>query len=357
MQIDPQKLQACRNCLSRFRTPNKSARRRNESSDQNQLLVNCLPPFFTDARVKILQSKALRRLASKTHVFSHKTNVHIRSRLTHSLEVAQVASTICQILGLNSELAFAIGLGHDIGHTPLGHPGESFIAQITGKPFRHEKMNVIIAQHIERKGQGLFLTHQVLQGFLHHSLGKDTGYVEPSLLPEINTVRLADTIANTFGNFNDIFERIGFKLTSYPKLQKLVQQCGHNQRTRINFFTYHVCLESAEQGSLSFSISEASHLLNAIKQEMYDIYPLTNLANTRQILEIVHDYLQRNVKEIDPALLLALMTDNDIFLIFEASKRKGKKISPEYLKQCSIHELIPFLRRKQIDFTNPDLDW
>lgn len=357
MKLDPKKLQDCQNILAHLKTPDEIARRKNQDQDQDFLLVSFPRPFWTDAIDKIMQSKAYRCLGSKTHVLTDQPNIHIRSRQTHSSEVAHDASAICRILGLNHELALAIGLGHDLGHTPFGHLGEKFLTQVSGKPFRHEIMSVITAQQIERQGQGLFLTHQTLSGFLHHSLGQGDDFIDPSLLPEINAVRLADTIANNFGNYNDIFKRSRFNIEDFPELKELVQQCGANQRQRVNFIIYHICLESAERGVLAFSSSQACQLLKAIKSQMYQVYPKTNNPLANDILKETYDYLCRVLGDLDPCLILALMTDTDVLMIYQTIIQRGRHSDPDILKHCSVYELLPYLKNKPIDFTNPDLNW
>jgi len=153
-------------------------------------------PFQRD-RDRILHTKSFRRLMHKTQVFIAPTGDHFRTRLTHTLEVTQVARTIGRALRLNEDLTEAIGLGHDLGHTPFGHAGESALAE-SFPGFRHNEQSLRIVDELERDGRGLNLTEPVRDGILRHSKYRSgiagDAAPRPSTL-EGEVVRMSDAIA------------------------------------------------------------------------------------------------------------------------------------------------------------------
>lgn len=138
-------------------------------------------------RDRIIHCKAFRRLKHKTQVFLAPAGDHYRTRLTHTLEVSQIARTIARALRLNEDLTEAIALGHDLGHTPFGHAGERALNRVC--EFKHYEQSIRIVEILEKKGEGLNLTKEVRDGILNH---KTSG--SPSTL-EGKVVRLADKIA------------------------------------------------------------------------------------------------------------------------------------------------------------------
>jgi dGTPase len=144
-------------------------------------------------RDRIVHSKAFRRLKHKTQVFISPEGDHYRTRLTHTLELTGIARTVARALALNEDLTEAVGLGHDLGHPPFGHIGESVLDACLRErydvTFRHNEHSLRMVERIERDGQGLNLTDQVRDGILHH-----TGSEKPAT-PEGRIVRLVDRIA------------------------------------------------------------------------------------------------------------------------------------------------------------------
>ena len=150
-------------------------------------------------RDRIIHSKAFRRLKHKTQVFIAPAGDHYVTRLTHTLEVTQIARTVARALNLNEDLAEAIGLGHDLGHTPFGHLGESTLAELSPEGFRHNQHSLRVVDYLEKEGEGLNLTWEVRMGILAHSKPRETILVETDdeggLPLEAKIVRLADAIA------------------------------------------------------------------------------------------------------------------------------------------------------------------
>ena len=146
---------------------------------------------------RIVHSKAFRRLMHKTQVFLQPEGDHYRTRMTHTLEVARIASTITRALGLNEDLAEAIAMGHDLGHTPFGHAGEVALTRCLGKPFCHNEQSLRVVDVLEKDGEGLNLTHEVRNGILCH-----TGDPWPETL-EGMVVRRSDQIAYVNHDIDD----------------------------------------------------------------------------------------------------------------------------------------------------------
>ena len=161
-------------------------------------------PRETDVRTcfqrdadRIVHSKSFRRLMHKTQVFLRPEGDHYRTRMTHTLEVARIARIITRALALNEDLAEAIALGHDLGHTPFGHAGEAALSACLGKPFCHNEQSLRVVDVLENNGAGLNLTHEVRMGILGH-----TGSYVPETL-EGQIIRRADQIAYVNHDIDD----------------------------------------------------------------------------------------------------------------------------------------------------------
>ncbi|MGQ9454963.1 MAG: deoxyguanosinetriphosphate triphosphohydrolase [Armatimonadota bacterium] len=157
---------------------------------------------FQRDRDRIIHSKAFRRLKHKTQVFIDPEEDHYRTRLTHTLEVAQIARTIARALRLNEDLTEAIALGHDLGHTPFGHAGEAALDEVIKEfvpslSFRHSEQSLRVVDIVEKQGEGLNLTYEVRDGILHHSKGNADLSLDtrgPATL-EGRVVKIADRVA------------------------------------------------------------------------------------------------------------------------------------------------------------------
>ena len=153
---------------------------------------------FQRDRDRIVHAKSFRRLKHKTQVFIAPEGDHYRVRLTHTLEVAQIARTLARALQLNEDLTEAIALGHDLGHTPFGHLGEQALSPFLDRPFRHSEQSLRVVDHLERDGEGLNLTWEVRDGIVNHPWSMPM----PST-PEGQVVRLADRIGYVNHDIDD----------------------------------------------------------------------------------------------------------------------------------------------------------
>jgi dGTPase len=165
-------------------------------------------PSFQRDRDRIVHSKAFRRLKHKTQVFFAPAGDHYRTRLTHTLEVSQIARTIAKVLRLHEELTESIALGHDVGHTPFGHAGERVLDAIVPGGFRHYEQSLRIVDVLENDGRGLNLTWEVRDGIGRHSKGKNGSPVGLPLDKRSGTLegqvmRVADLIAYVNHDFDD----------------------------------------------------------------------------------------------------------------------------------------------------------
>jgi len=203
----------------------KSLGRRTQD-DEDLILADISDPFWINA-LKITNAKGFRRESHKTQVWSSPDNPLIRNRMTHTLEVMIIAETIAQILGLNVDLVKALALVPDIGHPPFGHAGERELGKILGFEFKHEIFSVILADKIERKGKGLNLSFEVLDGAPYHSNGPGIIKIDSKCQPEYIVIRLADKFAYLPSDVNDAL-RMGY--IKFDEIPKMVLCLGDNQR-------------------------------------------------------------------------------------------------------------------------------
>lgn len=186
-----------------------------------------LRTVFQRDRDRIIHSKAFRRLKHKTQVFIAPEGDHYRTRLTHTLEVAQIARTVCRGLGLNEDLAEAIALGHDLGHTPFGHTGEKVLDDIHPRGFRHNQQSLRVVDLLEVKSEryrGLNLSREVREGIRCHS-----GEERPSTL-EGQVVRIADRVAYINHDIDDALRAGILKPRSLPSRAREVLGDTHGER-------------------------------------------------------------------------------------------------------------------------------
>ena len=210
---------------------------------------------------RIVHSKAFRRLMHKTQVFLQPEGDHYRTRMTHTLEVTRIAVTITRALNLNEDLAEAIAMGHDLGHTPFGHAGEAALSDVMGKPFRHNEQSLRVVDVLEREGAGLNLTQEVRLGILGH-----TGDYIPETL-EGQIVRRSDQIAYVNHDIDDAV-RAGI-LSNDDIPRSIAMVLGQTHRDRINTLVCDVIRTSGEAGSIQLS-PEVDNALRELRLFMFE---------------------------------------------------------------------------------------
>ena len=203
---------------------------------------------FQRDRDRIIHAKAFRRLMHKTQVFISPDGDHFRTRLTHTLEMMQISRTIARALDLNEDLAEAIALGHDLGHTPFGHTGEEALSHALvayGRTFRHNEHSLRVVDHLEKEGEGLNLTLEVRDGILNH-----TGKGYPSTR-EGEIVRVADRIAYVNHDVDDALRAGIISRNDLPNGP--VSVLGEKMSVRIDTLVRDMISNSKEKGEISLS--------------------------------------------------------------------------------------------------------
>lgn len=205
---------------------------------------------FQRDRDRIIHCKSFRRLKFKTQVFLSPEGDHYRTRLTHTLEVSQVARTLARALRLNEDLAEAIALGHDLGHTPFGHIGERALDELMPGGFRHNEQSLRMVERLENDGQSLNLTYEVRDGIAHHS-----GAVKPITL-EALCVSRADRIAYINHDIDDALRAGVIQAFELPK--DCLKVLGQTHGERINTLIMDIVETSLEQERVEMSPNVAA---------------------------------------------------------------------------------------------------
>jgi len=248
---------------------------------------------FQRDRDRIIYSKAFRRLKHKTQVFICPEGDHYRTRLTHTLEVSQIARTIARALRLNEDLTEAIALGHDLGHTPFGHSGESVLAEICPHGFKHNEQSLRVVDLLEKE-RGLNLTWEVRDGIKNH-----TGDELPSTL-EGKVIRFADRIA--YIN-HDIEDAIRAKVLDEKQLPaESIRVLGNNSRTRINNMIMNIIVESEKNGEIMMSpeFQEATDELRGFmfKNVYLDSAAKKDETKAQNIVKQLYEYIKENPEHL-----------------------------------------------------------
>lgn len=210
---------------------------------------------FQRDRDRIIHCNAFRRLKHKTQVFLSPEGDHYRTRLTHTLEVSQIARTISRCLKLNEDLTEAIALGHDLGHTPFGHAGERALNEVFPGGFRHYEQSLRVVDKLEKNGRGLNLTYEVRDGILCHTVGKEADTLEG------RAVKLADRIA--FLN-HDIDDAIRARVLSESDIPvSITDVLGTSKSKRINTLVLSAIENSSDDIRLADDVREALEELHS----------------------------------------------------------------------------------------------
>ncbi len=216
-------------------------------------------PAFQRDRDRVIHCKAFRRLKHKTQVFFAPTGDHYRTRLTHTLEVSQIARSIAKVLRLNEELTEAIALGHDLGHTPFGHAGERVLQKLVPGGFEHYEQSLRIVDVLEQDGQGLNLTWEVRDGIARHSKGKHGVPVGADPAHRASTIegqvaRVADIIAYVNHDIDDAVRAGLLRDEDLPP--ERVQVLGRTSSERIGRMVTDVVLQTLEGGMTEIRMSD-----------------------------------------------------------------------------------------------------
>ena len=255
-------------------------------------------------RDRILHSKAFRRLKQKTQVFLAPEGDHYRTRMTHTLEVAQNARTIARALQLNEDLTEAIALGHDLGHTPFGHAGERALNKITADwgGFHHNEQSVRVVERLEKDGMGLNLTKEVRDGILKHQTK-----LTPMTL-EGKIVRLSDKIAYINSDIDDSIRAGIIREEEIPYW--LTDVLGHSTNKRLNTLVHDIVANSEGKNDICMS-PEVEKAMFSLRAYMYENVYTNPAAKSEEkkvgnMIEQLYDYYIHHIDDL-PEEFLALM--------------------------------------------------
>lgn len=251
-------------------------------------------PVYQRDRDRILHCKAFRRMKHKTQVFLAPLGDHYRTRLTHTLEVAQIARTISRALRLNEDLTEAIALGHDLGHTPFGHAGETVLNSICPEGFRHNEQSVRVVEVLEKDGKGLNLTKEVRDGMLNHSLAR-----MPATL-EGRVVRISDKIA--YIN-HDIDDAVRGKIITEEELpDQYTDVLGDSIKERLNVMINDVISNSMGQSDIHVSEKVGKAMIGMREYMFEHVYRHSKAKDqeekAKNMLAVLYDYFLKHPEEM-----------------------------------------------------------
>lgn len=245
---------------------------------------------------RIVHCKSFRRLMHKTQVFLSPEGDHYRTRMTHTIEVSRIARTITRALQLNEDLAEAISMGHDLGHTPFGHAGEGALSDCIGKPFRHNEQSLRVVDLLENGGKGLNLSYEVRMGILGH-----TGSRIPETM-EGQIVRCADRIAYVNHDIDDAVRAGILHARDIPR--DICHVLGENHSQRIDTLVCDMIQTSKEAGEICLSESVNKALLDLRGFMFENVYrnPAAKSEETKakDMLKRLYDYYYHH-PEVLPA--------------------------------------------------------
>ena len=250
---------------------------------------------FQRDRDRIIHSNSFRRLKHKTQVFLSPEGDHYRTRLTHTLEVSQIARTIANGLSLNGDLTEAVALGHDLGHTPFGHAGERALNSVFPGGFRHYDQSLRVVEKLEKNGKGLNLTYEVRDGIACHTRGKEADTLEGRI------VKLADKIAYINHDIDDAV-RAGVMCEEDIPLE-IRKALGFKKSARINTMVLNVVENSVDDIVFSPDIQEPFLELHSFMFDKVYTNPVCKGEETKAIEIIIrlYDYFLKNPDRIPQA--------------------------------------------------------
>lgn len=263
---------------------------------------------FQRDRDRILHSKAFRRLKQKTQVFLAPEGDHYRTRLTHTLEVAQNARTIARALMLNEDLTEAIALGHDLGHTPFGHAGERALSRLREEQggFHHNEQSVRVVERLEKDGKGLNLTKEVRDGILNHQTRSTPMTLEGKI------VRLSDKIAYINSDIDDAIRGGIIREEELPK--ELTDILGNTTNKRLNTLVHDIVRNSEDKGNIYMS-PEVEKAMFALRQFLFQSVYSNPLAKGEErkvnhMIEQLYEYYIYHIEKL-PSEFLTLIQEGD----------------------------------------------
>lgn len=250
---------------------------------------------FQRDRDRIIHSNSFRRLKHKTQVFLSPEGDHYRTRLTHTLEVSQIARTIANGLYLNEDLTEAIALGHDLGHTPFGHAGERALNSVMPEGFRHFEQSLRVVERLEKVGKGLNLTYEVRDGIVCHTRGKEADTLEGRI------VKLADKIAYINHDIDDAV-RAGVMCEEDIPLA-IRKELGFKKSARINTMVLDVVENSVDDIVFSQRVQQPFDELHSFMFDKVYTNPVCKGEETKAIEIIIrlYDYFLNNPEKISKA--------------------------------------------------------
>ncbi|MEK7353422.1 MAG: deoxyguanosinetriphosphate triphosphohydrolase [Chloroflexota bacterium] len=282
---------------------------------------------FQRDRDRIIYSNSFRRLKHKTQVFIAPQGDHYVTRLTHSLEVSQIARTIARALNLNEDLTEAISLGHDLGHTPFGHVGEEVLNELYPPGFRHNEQSLRIVDLLENDGKGLNLTWEVRDGIVNHSKTgektlKDWGQATSASSGQVNTLegsiaKISDVVAYVNHDIDDAIRAGVIQENDLPP--SATDLLGHSHRERINSLVSDIIKQSwpvtglsraSSRGNattrpaivMSTGVLEATNALrNFLFEKVYDREAAREeTGRAREIMRQLYDYFNKHEEKLPP---------------------------------------------------------
>ena len=262
---------------------------------------------FQRDRDRIIHSKAFRRLKNKTQVFFSPEGDHFRTRLTHTLNVSQVARSIARGLSLNEDLTEAIALGHDLGHTPFGHSGERILSRLNPKGFKHNEQSGRVVDILENDGKGLNLTREVVDGIINHKMNSNP------LTLEGKAVSIADRIAYINHDIDDAI--VGGFITKEDLPKDIIEVLGDTSSKRINSMVLSIIRESDGKNKVDMEedVKQAtSNLRTFMFKHVYAdprIYAEEERAD--RMISTLYEYFKKNVDKM-PAFYIKLLDEYDI---------------------------------------------
>lgn len=258
---------------------------------------------FQRDRDRIIHSKSFRRMKHKTQVFLSPTDDHYRTRLTHVIEVAQIARTISKALRLNEDLTEAIALGHDLGHTPFGHAGEAALNDLYPDGFKHVIHSLRVVDVLEKSGRGLNLTHEVRDGIAKHSKGM--GAVDnPEYRPETlegQVVRISDLVAYANHDLDDAIRARIITIDDVPK--EFVSALGRTNSERINRMVTDIITETLKHDCGKVAASgEIEQAMVGLRSYLFNtVYMNENIKNNfvkaKKVIRELYQYFAENEEE------------------------------------------------------------